>query len=441
MSLLGRSPPCNVTVALDISSPLAGALSLWPKFHNGVAVGLRLQSLRSISPLTARQRKSVCITRTWIVYNKPETPTPQHGGLLLALGLQQQLHVLAMTDIYEYLTLGHDPTTVGILLGMAAAKCGSCDAAVSKMLCLHIPALLPQPFAEMEVSAAAQTAAIAGIGMLYCGTAHRLMAEFLLGEIACCSRGDRMRDREAYTLSAGLALGLVTLGKGSSNEAAGLGDLEIAQRLHHALAGGTGSRSGQISSLLNSTVGQDNYLCEERVCNSRIRDGEYLNTDLTAPGATLALGLYFIQTNSTAAAARLRLPDTGVLIDSVRPDFMLLRVISRGLILWDFIRPTTEWVEAQLPSVLVDSMQALLAVKYSLKSAARSNIFRRCMCRSSRSKMRAKVLFCKCSCKKELPLQDASDWSTIKQAHANIVAGGCFVRMCVTYQQNFSIYL
>ena len=374
MCLLGRSPPCNVTVALDLSSPLAGALSLWPKFHNGVAVGLRLQSLRSTSRLTARQRKSVCITRTWIVYNKPETPTPQHGGLLLALGLQQQLHVLAMTDIYEYLTLGHDPTTVGMLLGMAAAKWGSCDAAVAKMLCLHIPALLPQPFADMEVSAAAQTAAITGIGMLYCGTAHRLMAEFLLGEIACCSRGDRMRDREAYTLSAGLALGLVTLGKGSSNEAAGLGDLEIAQRLHHALAGGTESKSGQILRLLSSTVDQGNYLCEDQVCNSRVREGEYLNTDLTAPGATLALGLYFIQTNSTAAAARLRLPDTGVLIDTVRPDFMLLRVIARGLILWDLIRPTTEWVEAQLPSVLVDSMQALLAVSYSLKSAARASI-------------------------------------------------------------------
>ena len=61
-------------------------------------------------------------------------------------------------------------------------------------------------------------------------------------------------------------------------------------------------------------------------------------------------------------------------IDTVRPDFMLLRVIARGLILWDFIRPTTEWVEAQLPSVLVDSMQALLAVSYSLKSAARASI-------------------------------------------------------------------
>ena len=102
-----------------------------------------------------------------------------------------------------------------------------------------------------------------------------------------------MRDREAYTLSAGLALGLVTLGKGSSNEAAGLGDLEIAQRLHHALAGGTESKSGQILRLLSSTVDQGNYLCEDHVCNSRVREGDYLNTDLTAPGATLALGLYF----------------------------------------------------------------------------------------------------------------------------------------------------
>ena len=43
----------------------------------------------------------------------------------------------------------------GSAYGMAAAKRGTADASVSKMLCLHIPALLPQPFAEMEVSAAA----------------------------------------------------------------------------------------------------------------------------------------------------------------------------------------------------------------------------------------------------------------------------------------------
>ena len=47
--------------------------------------------------------------------------------------------------------------------------------------------------------------------------------------------------------------------------------------------------------------------------------------------------------------------------------------------------------------------------------------------------MCAKVLVLQVQLPKELPLQDAADWSTLKQAHANIVAGGCFVRPCTTY--------
>jgi len=256
--------------------------------------------------------------------------------------------VLAMTDIYEYLTLGHDPTTVGILLGMAAAKRGTADTAVSKMLCLHIPSLLPQPFAEMEVSTAAQTAAMAGIGLLYCNTAHRLMAEFLLGEITRRSHCDRARDREAYTLAAGLALGMTTLGKGASHKATGLSDLQIAPRLHRALTGGY-EQEGAIE-FRNSG---NQLRC------SRVREGEHINTDMTAPGAILALGLYFLQTNSAAAAARLQLPDTLVLLDTVRPDLQLLRVVARGIILWDAVQPSIAWVESQLPRVVVSALHAL----------------------------------------------------------------------------------
>jgi anaphase-promoting complex subunit 1 len=267
-----------------------------------------------------------------------------------------------MTDIYEYLTLGHDPTTVGILLGMAAAKHGTADTAVSKMLCLHIPALLPQPFAEMEVSAAAQTAAMTGIGLLYCSTAHRLMAEFLLGEISRRSHGDRTHDREAYTLAAGLALGMITLGKGASHESAGLGDLRVAQRLHRALIGGCErQKAGELSALLCSSGDTRHSFINDQLRCSRVREGEYINTDMTAPGAILALGLYFLQTNSTVAAARLQLPDTHVLLDTVRPDLLLLRVVARALILWDFVRPSTDWIESQLPSVIVNSMRALKA--------------------------------------------------------------------------------
>jgi len=308
-----------------------------------------------------------------------------------------------MTDIYEYLTLSHDPTTVGILLGMAVANYGSCDTPVSKMLCLHIPALLPQPFAEMEVSAAAQAAAIIGIGLLYCATAHRLMAEFLLGEIARRTNGDRMCDREAYTLSAGLALGLVTLGKGASVEAAGLGDLQIPQRLHRALSGGCEyQNTGVISAFFRETRSKS-------MRGSRVREGEYINTDVTAPGAILALCLYFLQTNSRAAAARLQLPDTSFLIDTVRPDLMLLRVVARALILWDFVRPSIEWVESQLPAALEDSTQALKALT------------------SSKIKGSDKIQYDLYSRRKQTPLRSAVDWSTIRQAHANILTGGCYV--------------
>jgi hypothetical protein len=43
------------------------------------------------------------ITRTWIVYNKPDDPNFSHAGLLMALGLHKHLGVLAATDVYRYL--------------------------------------------------------------------------------------------------------------------------------------------------------------------------------------------------------------------------------------------------------------------------------------------------------------------------------------------------
>lgn len=43
-------------------------------------------------------------------------------------------------------------------------------------------------------------------------------------------------------------------------------------------------------------------------------------------------------------------PNTQYLLDFVRPDFLLLRVLARGLILWDSILPSKEWVESNVPA-------------------------------------------------------------------------------------------
>jgi hypothetical protein len=132
LCLAGRVPPTNATLALDTSDCPAD-LKVWPEFHNGVAAGLRL-------PLVDKDGRSVSkITRTWIVYNRPNHGTTReaqsnsgspesqtqelshaHGGLLMALGLRGHLTALEMTDIFDYLTQGTVTTTVGVLLGMAA---------------------------------------------------------------------------------------------------------------------------------------------------------------------------------------------------------------------------------------------------------------------------------------------------------------------------------
>lgn len=63
--------------------------------------------------------------------------------------------------------------------------------------------------------------------------------------------------------------------------------------------------------------------------------------------------------DNRAVANWMKAPDTQHLLDFVCPDFLLLRMVARGLILWDEILPTTEWVESNIP----DSIKPYWLVK------------------------------------------------------------------------------
>ena len=60
---------------------------------------------------------------------------------------------------------------------------GTMDVSTTKMLSIHIAALLPPTSTELDVPHIVQVAAIMGVGLVYQGTAHRHIAEVLLGEI------------------------------------------------------------------------------------------------------------------------------------------------------------------------------------------------------------------------------------------------------------------
>nr|CAD7262920.1 unnamed protein product [Timema shepardi] len=356
LCLSGRSAPQGTTVDLSHIDVVPN-MNMWPSFHNGVAAGLRIATNASD------------IDSTWIVFNKPkgtsEVPA-EHAGFLMALGLNGHLHHLVEWNTYEYLVKCHEMTSVGLLLGMAATKRGTMDMSTTKLMSIHVEALLPPTSIELDIPQNIQIAALVGIGFVYEGTAHRHMAEVLLSEIGR-PPGPEMEnsvDRESYSLAAGLALGLVVLGKGS--QLCGLGDLAIPDTLHYYMVGGhrrplTGSQKEKYKS--------PSY---------QIREGDSVNIDVTSPGATLALGMI-------AVAEWMKSPDTQYLLDFVRPDFLLLRIVSRALILWDDIMPTCSWVESNVPQSIVPY----------------------------------------CLVKPRPGMPDNIDYETMNQAYCNILAGAC----------------
>eukprot|EP00268_Persea_americana_P044215 TRINITY_DN4466_c0_g1_i1.p1 TRINITY_DN4466_c0_g1~~TRINITY_DN4466_c0_g1_i1.p1 ORF type:complete len:1760 (-),score=299.95 TRINITY_DN4466_c0_g1_i1:451-5376(-) len=328
--LAGRLPAQqNATVNLDPNVRNLTELRSWPEFHNGVAAGLRLAPF---------QEK---MSRTWIAYNKPEEPNVTHAGLILALGLHGHLHVLTIADVYQYLSQEHEITTVGILLGMAASHRGTMQPAISKILYLHIPSRHPTCFPDLELPTLLQSAALLAVGLLYEGSAHPLTMKVLLGEIGRRSGGDNVLEREGYAVAAGSALGLVALGQGKDS----FGIMNtLVDRLFQYI-GGKESHSERSSNMVQRRDDHNRGA-------GQMMDGTQVNIDVTAPGATIAIALIFLKTESAVVASRLTIPQTHFDLQFVRPDFIMLRVIARNMIMWSRVYPSRDWVESQIPEIV-----------------------------------------------------------------------------------------
>lgn len=91
-----------------------------------------------------------------------------------------------------------------------------------------------------------------------------------------------------------------------------------------------------------------------------VLEGKLVNLDVTSPAATLALGLMFLRTNDAAIAAAFSLPDTHFALDYVRPDFVMLRILARSLVMQDGVQASQAWVEAQMPPLIKASCRCSL---------------------------------------------------------------------------------
>jgi len=411
----------NAVLRLDLNAnPKAKTdFTDWPDFHNGVASGLALKAANEINDLNYNSASNNNnsgdgeVTRSWIVFNRPKQASHSHAGALMALGLNGHLSRMTATDLYRYLALEHEATTVAALIGIATANRGTADPATARVCFLHLPARHPLSFPELELPALVQSAALLSVGILYESTADRMIVEILLAEIGSQPSGERGDfGREGYTLAAGFALGLTALGLGDN--AIGLADLKIKERLRRYSIGGSahakgfsGNYGGANGPTLRKTSnyytdgssgggrrGDDNYINYDPVVatfeeneyqaeddivtngraggesgagtgaggsmsNGYVIEGNVVNVDLSAPGAMLALGLMYLKTNDEDAAEHLCVPSTRYELDHTQPDFVLLRVVAKSLILWDSVRPTRKWVESNCPKLLKRSARDL----------------------------------------------------------------------------------
>ncbi|KAG8803051.1 Anaphase-promoting complex subunit 1 [Serendipita sp. 398] len=309
MELAVRIMPLNAVMVLE-EAKLTTETKNWAEFHNGVAAGLRL------SP------HSTMIESSWIQFAKPSELTAEHAGFLFGLGLNGHLKHVDTWNTFSYLSPKHDQTSMAMLLGLAASNVGSSSHYITRLIAVHTPALLPIRTVDINVSLLTQSAGLVAMGLVFLGTGDRRLADIALREIA---REDIMvpthgsDNREAYTVSAALAFGMIMVGRGSRLQSPA--DSHWVDRLRLLIHG------------------------ERKLSKSSLPKNFDLN--ITAPGACMALAMLYLKSGRRDIADIVSVPTTRVALNTVPPNLLLLRTLAKCLILWDDIYPSLDWVNAK----------------------------------------------------------------------------------------------
>ena len=100
---------------------------------------------------------------------------------------------------------------VGVLLGQGCQYLGSMNEEVKKLICVHMPQLIPTQL-ELDISLTMQSAACFAAGLLYLQSRNKIISELLLSSLAREPLNDKDTEREGMALASGIALGFVNLG-------------------------------------------------------------------------------------------------------------------------------------------------------------------------------------------------------------------------------------
>lgn len=70
-----------------------------------------------------------------------------------------------------------------------------------------------------------------------------------------------------------------------------------------------------------------------------------VNIHVTCPGALMALSLMFLKSNNKSVVQQLTIPENFSDLEQCNPNHMLLKALTRNLIMWDSIPITHEQIQ------------------------------------------------------------------------------------------------
>uniref|UniRef100_A0A7S3DCJ1 Anaphase-promoting complex subunit 1 n=1 Tax=Palpitomonas bilix TaxID=652834 RepID=A0A7S3DCJ1_9EUKA len=340
----GRLPTGTHFEVEDKQLPIS--MTYWPQFHNGVSAALQIAK-SSLLP----------VTQAWIQLQLREYKRKTAGksqpeayanmcalsGVLFGLGLRGDLHHLSRSELFVTLNPENSILTTALLLGSAVSHIESQDIKLINALLMHL-----KEAKRLTIHTSTQCASLIGLGLIFFKQRSRAILQRVVSrmhkipvdwvERSGASGQDRTemhihgQERESFLLCAYLAIGGILMGaRDGGNE---LGDLHLADFIEEGV-------NPQIS-----TMGANGKAASTQQRRARMLPF------LSMPGATIAMGLLYFKSGDNGKAMSLSLPSTLDGYERMKPDVVLLRCLSRGLIMWESVGSGKEWLEEELPLVL-----------------------------------------------------------------------------------------
>ncbi|CCD25648.1 anaphase promoting complex subunit 1 NDAI_0F03300 [Naumovozyma dairenensis CBS 421] len=326
----------NISKSMNLSKNVTALAD----FHAGVSSGLIIS------------RHATGITGSWIVFNKPSELNAHHGGFLFGLGLNGHLKNLEEWHVYNYLSPKVTKISIGLLLGMCASMKSTMDLKLTKVLSVHVVALLPQGSNDLNIAIEVQTVALVGIGLLYQQSNHRRMSSLLLSQLTSLVQiHEEMVVHESYRVGAGIALGLINLGSGknfSSSEENG-GHKSEDDGLFQDDLNLDGEAEELYPSLINDLL--------SIITETHEVEPNWVPED-SHSGALLALTFIFLRTRDKHIADLIKPNLKKNAVINHRSHLFLLKELSYHMILWDTIEDSLEFVLGGMDIALSDQLSA-----------------------------------------------------------------------------------